>query len=79
MEYAAQISFELLYSSECLQSQKPSEACFSVQVLYNGRALEFNDDCQRGDLCTYAEFLAYLDRRSYKGPHADNLRLACLL
>ena len=74
--YATQVSFELLYSDECL-SKKPSEACFSVQVMYNGIFLEFEGACAQVELCTYREFMDYLSEKKYAGPHSDDLRLAC--
>ena len=77
-EYATQISFELLYSSECLSSATASEECFAVQVMYNGTPLEFADVCKENPkLCSYKEFIDNIESKSYRGPHADELVLAC--
>ena len=74
---ASQVTFELLYSEECLE-QINNEECFSVQVLFNNMALEFVDDCQDAALCTYLEFITYVEVKiAYKGPYADNLKQAC--
>lgn len=37
--YASTVTFELKYSASCLESESPSENCFGVSVLSNGKAL----------------------------------------
>ena len=76
-EYASQISFELLFSEECLESvETAGEDCFSVQVLFNGKHLEL-PGCEEVGKCSYPEFKAYLETLWYSGPHTEDLALAC--
>ena len=74
--FAAEMSIELLYSSECMESE-PSEQCFSVLLRYNGKPLEFEGICSDPALCTYSEFSDYIDSIWYNGEHADDLNKAC--
>ena len=39
--FSSHISIELLYSSECMESESRGEDCFSVLMRYNGNPLEF--------------------------------------
>ena len=49
-----------------------------MQVLFNDKALEFADDCLDASLCTYLEFITYIEVKiGYSGPYADNLKKAC--
>ena len=86
IRYAAQVTFELLYSQSCLAAKsflaKPGEECFSVSVRFDGEPLKlpgctgdgFSED---NSGCTYAEFKAHIDAIWYSGVDADDLDKAC--
>lgn len=77
--YASQVVFELKYSAKCV-AETPSEDCFGVSVLFNGRPQLF-DGCTGDHFtlegCSYPEFRAYIDSVWYSGAHADDLDAAC--
>ena len=77
-EYASQFSIELLYSENCLREKK-DYSCLSVQVLFNGKALEFADSCADPSLCSYLEFKSLIDSIWYKGEDAGDWTHACQL
>ena len=64
--YATEISAELLISEECLERSYLDEAqkraeCFHIQMLYNGKVLEFDGTCKKPGKCSYTEFRDFID------------------
>ena len=76
--YASQLSIDLLYSEECLENKKDI-SCFTVQLMFNGKVLEFAEHCQNPAKCTYHEFMNKMDSIWYKGKDADDWQKACEL
>jgi len=80
--YASQIDFELMYDADCVASTgDASEACFSVNIIWNGNPLAFSE-CQYDSLatttgCTYTDFKLHMSNIWYDGKNSDNLNLAC--
>ena len=86
IRYAAQVTFELLYSQSCVAGNaflsQPGEDCFSVTVRFDGEPLKlpgctgdgFSED---GSGCTYTEFKALIADVWYSGKYADDLDKAC--
>ena len=81
--YGSQVVFELFYSQQCLSQEDKTveeleDECFSVQVLFDGKALEFADFCAEPAFCRFSEFMNYVGNEIvYKGPHSDDLWEAC--
>lgn len=79
--YASQVVFELLYDDACVASATASEACFRVNVIWNGHDLAFKECTQSaqedGTGCSYADFLTHVDNIWYDGKDADDLDAAC--
>ena len=76
--YASQITFELMFDEECVQST-PSEDCFTVNTWSNGQALAFRE-CHEDPLqvgCSFPLFKKHLANIWYDGADADDLNLAC--
>ena len=78
VEPSSQLQIELLYSESCLSSAElDKEQCFNVQMILNGKFLEFEGACADPVMCTYPEFAAYREQISYSGPYSDDLIKAC--
>lgn len=60
LPFASYIMMELHSSDDCT-----SEACFWMEVFYNGVALEFSADCAEATACTYGEFLQMLQGKGF--------------
>ena len=60
LPYASSFKLELHSTSEC-----ESEECFWVEVMYNGKVLSFDDDCENEKRCTYPEFIQLLNARGF--------------
>ena len=52
---ASQMQLELYCSERCLLTS-PKEDCFGVQIMFNGKPLEFEGVCADPAFCTYPEF-----------------------
>jgi len=57
--FASSVMLELHSTEDCA-----SEECFWVEIIYNGKHLEFDSDCADKTRCTYPEFMQLLQ---YKG------------
>ena len=60
LPYASSFMLELHSTNEC-----KSEECFWVEVMYNGKVLSFDDDCENEKRCTYPEFIQLLNARGF--------------
>ena len=79
--YASTVTFELKYSVSCLVSDAPTESCFGVAIIFNGKPLSFPGCSGDGFIlegCSFPEFLALMDTKWYSGPSADDLDAACM-
>lgn len=57
--FASSVMLELHSTEEC-----SDEECFWVEVIYNGKALSFEGDCEDATRCSYPEFM---DMIQFKG------------
>lgn len=69
--YASQVVFELIFNQECVDSTESSEACFRVDVRWNGKDLAF-EKCagsadQNGTGCSYTDFKTLMKSLWYDG------------
>ena len=55
LPFASNILIELHSTDECKR-----EDCFWVEVIYNGKVLEFADDCASPSQCTFPKFMFLL-------------------
>ena len=64
VEFASQVIFELLFDQECLSSESPNEACFGINIQFDGKSLAFQACEQSADLlgngCSYTDFKALM-------------------
>lgn len=60
LPFASNIIIELHSTDEC-----KSEDCFWVEVIYNGKVLEFADDCASPGQCTFPEFMFLLQMKGF--------------
>ena len=78
--FASTVFFELSYSKECIYSPISSEACFHVDIIYNGVKLDLSG-CIGSTVsetgCSYPDFVAYMKSIWYTGASAEDLDLAC--
>ena len=73
--FASTITFELMYSELCVQSETASDECFTINVIWNGEPLLFKE-C--GDsVCSYTDFKTHIGNIWYDGAFAEDLDLAC--
>ena len=80
VDFASQMQAELFYSERCLASspQEDKEGCFGLQIMLDGKLLEFEGVCAEPAFCTYPEFAQYYrEQIVYNGPFKDDLYLAC--
>lgn len=79
--YASQIVFELTYNTGCLAQETPSEDCFNVAVINNGKHLGFDlcaDSAKSdGTGCSFKDFKKQFESIWYDGVNKDNLDEAC--
>lgn len=60
LPFASNVKIELHSTDECTK-----EECFWVEVNYNGKDLEFADDCASPARCTYPEFMTMLQFKGF--------------
>ena len=60
LPFASSVMLELHSTDEC-----QSEDCFWVEAIYNGKALEFADECADAAKCTFPEFMFMLQMKGF--------------
>lgn len=60
LPFASNIAFELHSQEDCT-----TDDCFWVEIIYNGKLLEFKERCLDPVRCTYPEFLIMLTSRDF--------------
>ena len=79
-DFASSLQVELFYSESCFESpsQEDKEHCIGIQIMLDGRPLEFEGTCAEPAFCTYAEFAQYYrEHMAYDGPFKESLEMAC--
>jgi hypothetical protein len=80
-DFATNVVMELHYDEECVAGPTASEDCFTVQTLWNGVRMGFQECVTRLDSegidCTMSQFKDHMHNVWYDGSFADDFEQAC--